>query len=249
MTVSKASRKGIIMKLPIRPEDGPMIQVYKNCRLAGMAAGPALERARYVRKISEAFEEWDVDYNDTGTLLSKVDVNEDGTEIGEWKVQFADDDDSSFDDADCYTPDAKSQFGDSWKFYGAVVEYEARDGRTGETSIWSIDAGDHWQTLDYPLHTDLQIFASAVDYYELHEEAKRIALDQAIPMKAHVDRIAASIPNVVPGRDVFYNQDGDEALIAVQRTGDTTIFISVDAGGNAKSSDRFVGWDDGVNPD
>jgi len=224
------------------------LEAYKAMRKSGMAASAALDRLRYVDKIKTAYQDWSIDQSPSGAtmLYTNIDRDEEFREIGTWTVEVGRDEDRTIEDEECYGPeDVEAFWDDAWGFFNVDVTYKDKYGRTGSSSLGGIDAGDHWETAEYPLHQDQQIFATAIDYYQLHEEAKKEALGQPMPLSAHVDAVIARIPNVVPGRDVFYNVDGDEALISVQRAGDTTIFISISSEGKITQSKRFVEWMDG----
>ena len=219
--------------------DSEAMETYKACRKAGMSSSASLERTRYIQRITNDLSmPWSIENEGDDEVWVKLDKDSEGREIGKWTMQIERDDDSSMDDSDCYTEEAIEAFkNEAWQYHLVTVEYETADGRTGIDSLGGIDAGFYWYTDEYPLNREQQVFAVALDYYELDANAKAEALAKPVPLSAHVDHILAAFPDVVPGRDVFYNQDRTEALISTQQDDNGGVyFISIDADGNTMSA-------------
>lgn len=222
------------------------METYNACRKAGMSSSASLERTRYIQRITNDLSmPWSIENEDDDEVWVKLDKDSEGREIGKWTMQIERDDDSSMDDSDCYTEEDIEAFkNEAWQYHLVTVEYEAADGRTGIDSLGGIDAGFYWYTDEYPLNREQQVFAVALDYYELDANAKAEALAKPVPLSAHVDHILAAFPDVVPGRDVFYNQNGDEAIIAVNDDGASSYLISVNAE-NGDTSSATAEWETG----
>lgn len=149
---------------------------YRACRAAGMTAREALERSHYVQQIRRDFAMYfpaDSKYW-AGEEAWAMDTPE-----GRYEVSYRTDPDASTDDADCYSAeDIEALKNDRWWFFQVSAVFIAKDGRIGYGGIGGVDAGDHFRTPEYPLDTDEQIFAVAIDYYKIHEQARDEALAQ-----------------------------------------------------------------------
>jgi len=233
------------LKESLPSNNADMMETYKACRKAGMSSSAALERARYADRINAVSMPWSVESEGDNEVWVKEDWDNEQL-IGTWKMRIEEDSDSSTDDSDCYSEeDIEAFHNDDWNYHQVTVEYEAADGRIGEDHLGGIDAGHYWYKPEYPLNREQQVFAVALDYYELDKNSKAEALAKPLPLSAHVDHVLSYFPNVVPGRDVSYNRDGTEAIISVPQAPGVSYLISVGSDGTTVSSGKNIKWETG----
>ena len=191
---------------------------YRACRAAGMTAKEALERSHYVQQIRRDFAMY-------FPADSKYWAGEEAwameTPEGRYEVSYSVDPDASSDDADCYSAeDIEALKDDRWWFFQVSAVFIAKDGRIGYGGIGGVDAGDHFRTPEYPLDTDEQIFAVAIDYYKIHEQARDEALAQPAVVPDSDPEMASYDPmNALGAAGYIWQFDLDECAMVFMKDG------------------------------
>jgi len=191
---------------------------YRACRAAGMTAREALERSHYVRQIRADFDKWGLE--DSKHWEQDHEVWSLSTPEGRYEVSYDVDQDASLDDADCYDQETREAWGSGWCFYDVTAVFIANDGRVGYGSISSVDAGSHFQTPVYPLDETDQIFAVAIDYYKIHEQARDEALAQPAVVPDSDPEMASYDPmNALGAAGYIWQFDLDECAMVFMKDG------------------------------
>jgi hypothetical protein len=154
--------------------------IYKNstytaCRRKGMTAHDALERVHYINRVLEGLKGWD----QGESIHWELGNNEcwfKETPEGRYEVSYDLDPDVDSDAHEDYPAELQLAYNnDQWYFWSVAVVFIGKDGRVGETGMGGIDAGEAFKTLDYPLDEPQQVYAVAIDYYKLDQEARELA--------------------------------------------------------------------------
>lgn len=155
-------------------------RTYMACRKAGMPAKEALERAHYIRHIRTEYANWRLDL---GEHFEDEEVWIRETPEGRYEVRYDVDELASLEDYDddLYSAEARLAYkrgsGADWWHYNVTAAFIQKDRMTGTAGIGAVDAGDFFKTPTYPLSHDEQIFAVAIDFYKIHEDAKASAAE------------------------------------------------------------------------
>lgn len=141
--------------------------IYRANRAAGIPARDALQRTRAIVSTLDTLEAMTAEFPYTERLDAVFTLEDENAgvtvtyEIGRDSYMSPED--------ECYTPaDLEAWRRDAWHYY-AVTVTATLGTFTAEESLGGIDGGDYWQSRAYPLDTEQQVMAVALDYYPVRD--------------------------------------------------------------------------------
>lgn len=138
--------------------------IYRANRALGRTARYALDLARYIAGVLQALQVFTLELIYSERLQAVYTLTDENAGVT-LTYEIWRDYDSSPEDAECYDPeDIAAWKKDEWHYYGVTVT--ATLGRfSHEEILGGIDAGDHWESPAYPLDTESQVMAVALEHY------------------------------------------------------------------------------------